>query len=61
MNDKERFAMEALRRMLKERNELLSSLPEGTCLDCFGEGEVGGQFSGGYQQCPSCDGKGKKQ
>lgn len=32
---------------------------EGVCPDCEGEGEIGGQFSGGFQACPSCNGAAK--
>lgn len=36
-----------------------SALPDGACDCCEGEGEIGGQFSGGVQECPDCNGSGK--
>lgn len=35
------------------------ALPDGACITCEGEGEIGGQFSGGIQECPDCSGSGK--
>lgn len=37
-----------------------SALPEGACVTCEGEGEIGGQFCGGFQECSDCAGTGKK-
>jgi hypothetical protein len=36
-----------------------SALPDGACECCKGEGEIGGQFCGGFQECPDCNGTGK--
>ena len=45
--DKERQAKEA---------DLIS---KSLCPECEGEGEIGGQFSGGVQTCPECKGTGR--
>jgi hypothetical protein len=37
----------------------VSALPDGACKCCEGEGEIGGQFSGGIQECPDCNGSGR--
>jgi hypothetical protein len=34
-------------------------LSPGSCPDCEGEGELGGQFCGGHWKCEACDGTGK--
>ena len=34
-------------------------ISKGLCVECEGEGEMGGQFSGGVQTCPECNGTGK--
>ena len=36
-----------------------AAILKGTCPDCDGEGEQGGQFCGGYWKCLSCSGTGK--
>jgi hypothetical protein len=36
-----------------------NALPDGACKTCEGEGEIGGQFSGGIQECPDCNGSGR--
>ena len=37
----------------------LAAAGPGACPECYGEGDVGGQFCGGYQQCEACGGTGK--
>jgi len=31
---------------------------QGICPDCEGEGQMGGQFTGGYWDCEACNGTG---
>jgi hypothetical protein len=49
----------ALAEMERERDEKKAALPPGTCTECEGEGEQGGQFCGGYWECTFCGGTGK--
>lgn len=49
----------ALAEMERERDEKKAALPSGTCAECDGEGEQGGQFCGGYWKCEACGGTGK--
>jgi hypothetical protein len=46
-------------RIKAKTEEATKDLPQGTCLSCRGDGEIGGQFCGGtYEQCPACNGTG---
>lgn len=49
----------ALAAMERERDEKKAAQPPGTCAECDGEGEQGGQFCGGYWTCTFCGGTGK--
>lgn len=51
--------------MMKQADELRKAklrvrLGPGVCLECEGEGEQGGQFTGGTWPCDSCGGTGKE-
>ena len=37
----------------------MAKAPLGACPSCYGEGEQGGQFCGGFWPCESCGGTGK--
>jgi hypothetical protein len=37
----------------------MAMAPPGACPSCYGDGEQGGQFCGGFWQCESCGGTGK--
>lgn len=42
----------------RAKRDRLAKLPPGACQECEGEGDVGGQFCGGYQPCEACNGTG---
>lgn len=41
--------------------EIRDRLGEDVCVDCEGEGMQGGQFCGGYWDCVTCNGTGKRK
>lgn len=45
--------------MNKRKAKQEALIAEGKCPTCEGEGEIGGQFTGGYQSCPDCEGTGR--
>lgn len=47
------------RKEREDKEARAAALPPGTCPDCEGEGQQGGQFCGGYWECETCSGTGK--
>ena len=51
--------MELGREMKAKEEARRATLPPGTCPECDGDGEQGGQFCGSYWKCEACAGSGK--
>ncbi len=56
-------ALGALRAMRSKdaiaHRERMANAPKGACESCYGDGEIGGQFCGGFEPCAECGGTGR--
>lgn len=55
----ETMAAELVAKEQAQASRIANRIAKGQCPDCDGEGEIGGQFCGGYQACEKCGGTGK--
>lgn len=55
----ETMAAELVSKEQAQASRIANRIAKGQCPDCEGEGEIGGQFCGGYQACEKCGGTGK--